>query len=106
MKFIFPQNYNFKSKLFGFIDYSTVILNLVWGVIVFGIVFFLIPNITMKIGVFIILFCHLQNQKKILQKDLDKTVGKVYNKTNRKRSFRRKSDQGRSGQSRHCDVFL
>ena len=56
MKFIFPQNYNFKSKLFGFIDYSTVILNLVWGLIVFGIVFFLIPNITMKIGVFIILF--------------------------------------------------
>lgn len=56
MKFIFPQNYNFKSKLFGFIDYSTVILNLVWGLIVFGIVFFLIPNMTMKIGVFIILF--------------------------------------------------
>ena len=56
MKFIFPQNYNFKSKLLGFIDYSTVILNLVWGLIVFGIVFFLIPNITMKIGVFIILF--------------------------------------------------
>lgn len=56
MKFIFPQNYNFKSKLFGFIDYSTVILNLVWGLIVFGIVFFLIPNITMKIGIFIILF--------------------------------------------------
>ena len=56
MNFIFPQNYNFKSKLFGFIDYSTVILNLVWGLIVFGIVFFLIPNITMKIGIFIILF--------------------------------------------------
>ena len=56
MKFIFPQNYNFKINLFCFIDYSTVILNLVWGLIVFGIVFFLIPNITMKIGVFIILF--------------------------------------------------
>ena len=56
MKFIFPQNYNFKSKLFGFIDYSTVFLNLVWGAIVFAIVFFLIPNITMKIGIFIILF--------------------------------------------------
>ena len=56
MKFIFPQNYNFKSKLFGFIDYSTVILNLVWGLFVFSIVYFFIPNITMKIGVFIILF--------------------------------------------------
>lgn len=56
MKFIFPQNYNFKSKLFGFIDYSTVILNLVWGLFVFSIVYFFIPNITMKIEVFIILF--------------------------------------------------
>lgn len=56
MKFIFPQNYNFKSKLFGFIDYSTLILNLVWGLFVFSIVYFFIPNITMKIGVFIILF--------------------------------------------------
>ena len=24
MKFIFPQNYNFKNKLFGFLDYSTI----------------------------------------------------------------------------------
>ena len=32
MKFIFPQNYDFKSKLFGFIDYTTVILNIIWGV--------------------------------------------------------------------------
>ena len=30
MKFIFPQNYDFKNKLFGFIDYSTVIFNLIW----------------------------------------------------------------------------
>ena len=29
MKFIFPQNYDFKSKLFGLFDYSTIILNLV-----------------------------------------------------------------------------
>ena len=56
MKFIFPQNYNFKSKIFGFIDYSTVFLNLIWGAIVFCIVFFLIPSTTIKIGVFIILF--------------------------------------------------
>ncbi len=24
MKFIFPQNYNFKNKLFGVIEYSTI----------------------------------------------------------------------------------
>ena len=28
MKFIFPQNYNFKNKLFGFLDYSTIFFNL------------------------------------------------------------------------------
>lgn len=30
MKFIFPQNYNFNNKLFGFIDYSTAIFNIIW----------------------------------------------------------------------------
>ena len=34
MKFIFPQNYNFKNKLFGVIDYSTAILNLLWIVFI------------------------------------------------------------------------
>ena len=35
MKFIFPQNYNFKNKLFGVIEYSTIFLNLIWDLIVF-----------------------------------------------------------------------
>ena len=52
MKFIFPQNYDFKSKLFGFIDYTTVILNIIWGLIVY----FLIPKLTIRIGVFVVLF--------------------------------------------------
>ena len=56
MNFIFPQNYNFNSKLLGFIDYTTVILNIVWGLIVFAFVYFLIPNITLKVGIFIVLF--------------------------------------------------
>ena len=56
MKFIFPQNYNFNSKLLGFIDYSTVILNIIWGLTVFGFVYFFIPDITFKVGIFIILF--------------------------------------------------
>ena len=38
MKFIFPQNYNFNSKLFGFIDYSTAILNVVWCSFIFCLV--------------------------------------------------------------------
>ncbi len=56
MKFIFPQNYNFNSKFLGFIDYSTLILNILWGLFVFAIVYFMVPNITIKIGLFIILF--------------------------------------------------
>lgn len=56
MKFIFPQNYAFKNKLFGFIDYSTLILNLVWDAFVFCLLDFLIPNITIKLS-FLIVFC-------------------------------------------------
>ena len=36
MKFIFPQNYNFNSKLFGVLDYQTAILNFIcWLIIIF-----------------------------------------------------------------------
>lgn len=56
MKFIFPQNYNFDSKLLGFIDYTTVILNILWGFIIFLISYFIIPNITFKISFFIVFF--------------------------------------------------
>ena len=56
MKFIFPQNYNFNSKLLGFIDYTTLILNIIWGLLIFLFVYFCIPNITIKISIFIILF--------------------------------------------------
>ena len=56
MKFIFPQNYNFTNKLFGFIDYTTIILNIIWGLLIFSFVYFFIPNITLKIGLFIVFF--------------------------------------------------
>ena len=53
MKFIFPKNYDFKNKLFGIIDYSTVFINLIW----FGFVFILINlffhNLNIKIFLFI-----------------------------------------------------
>ena len=56
MKFIFPQNYNFNNKLLGFIDYSTLFLNIIWGLIIFLLVYFLIPTIFLKISIFIVLF--------------------------------------------------
>ena len=53
MTFIFPQNYNFSSKFLGFIDYTTIILNIIWATLVFVFVYFFIPNITFKISIFI-----------------------------------------------------
>ena len=38
MKFIIPQNYNFSSKLFGVIDYSTAFVNAVWYIFIFCII--------------------------------------------------------------------
>lgn len=54
MKFIFPQNYNFKSKLFGIIDYSTIFLNLFWDLFVFIFINFF-NNINIKIFLFLLL---------------------------------------------------
>lgn len=54
MKFIFPQNFNFKNKLFGFIDYSTLFLNIIWDSFIFCILDLIIKNISIKISCFII----------------------------------------------------
>ena len=41
MKFIFPQNYNFKNKLFGIIDYTNLFLNIIWNFFIYFIIKFL-----------------------------------------------------------------
>jgi len=56
MKFIFPQNYSFTHKFLGFIDYSTLILNILWCLFLYFIINFLPFLITIKIFIFIILF--------------------------------------------------
>lgn len=56
MKFIFPKNYDFSFKLFGFIDYSTVIVNIIYGLIVFIFLNLFLQSISMKIYLFILLF--------------------------------------------------
>lgn len=53
MNFIFPQNYNFKNKLFGILDYSTVIINIIWAVLLFQIVKITPFNLNVKISIFI-----------------------------------------------------
>ena len=49
MKFIIPQNYNFKIKIFGIIDYSTAFFNIIWYVIIFLIVNLIFKNWNIKI---------------------------------------------------------
>jgi len=56
MKFMIPQNYNRTNKLFGFINYSSAILFLLWAIFLFCIVNFIFKSLYIKIFVFII-FC-------------------------------------------------
>lgn len=53
MKFIFPQNYHFKNKILGIIDYTTAFVNLVWYVIVLILVNLIFDSINVKVFVFI-----------------------------------------------------
>lgn len=53
MKFIFPKNYNYNMKLFGFISYSTAIIDVVLGIIIFGIVNLIFKSMNLKIYFFI-----------------------------------------------------
>ena len=53
IKFIFPKNYNYKSKLFGNIDYSTAIINIIWYVIVFLILNSFSISFTLKLCIFV-----------------------------------------------------
>lgn len=56
MHFIFPENYNFKNKLFGIFDYTTVIINLLWGFFLFKISKIMPFSINVKISIFITLY--------------------------------------------------
>ena len=56
MKFIFPKNYDFKSKLFGFIDYSTAIIDGIIALVLYFISCILFDSIFYKIYFFISLF--------------------------------------------------
>lgn len=56
MKFIFPQNYDLKNKLFGIIDYSTAFVNLLWYSLIFLLVNLFFKSISLKIFIFVV-FC-------------------------------------------------
>ena len=56
MKFIFPQNYNLKNKFLGFLDYSTLFVNLIWIYLVFSISSLFSPSLYVHISI-VIIFC-------------------------------------------------
>ena len=56
MKFIVPQNYDFKNKLFGIIHYSNLVFVLIWSILIFSIINIIFQNIDIKIFLFISLF--------------------------------------------------
>lgn len=55
IQFIFPQNYNFKNKILGVIDYSTAFVNLLWYGIVFIFINVFFTNLSLKIFIFVVL---------------------------------------------------
>lgn len=54
MKFIFPQNYDFKNKILGFIDYTTAIIDAIWCVLIFVLMNLFNFSINLKIFIFIV----------------------------------------------------
>ena len=52
MNFIIPQNYKFKNKILGIIDYPTAIFNIVWNVIIYFFLKKLSTGIAIKIFIF------------------------------------------------------
>lgn len=53
MKFIFPQNYKFKTKILGLIDYQSAILTVIWGGLVYLILNIIFESLKLKIFLFI-----------------------------------------------------
>lgn len=49
MKFIFPRNYDFKTKLFGVFDYFTLIVNIIFDLFIFCLCNLIFTNINIKV---------------------------------------------------------
>lgn len=52
MTFIIPQNYKYKNRILGIIDYPTAILNIIWNLILYFIVKNIPVIVTTKIFIF------------------------------------------------------
>jgi hypothetical protein len=56
MKFLFPENYNFKNKLFGILDYPTAIFNVIYFLILLSLFNLLIKNINLKLFLLVLFY--------------------------------------------------
>lgn len=56
MKFIIPQNFDFKNKLWGIFDYYTLFFNIIWYISIFLFFNIIFSDWNIKIF-FIISFC-------------------------------------------------
>lgn len=56
MHFIFPKNYDFRPKIFGILDYSTAIIDVILGIIIYFLINIFVKNINIKINIFISLY--------------------------------------------------
>ena len=54
MKFIFPQNYKFNKKIFGFLDAQTAVVSALWGGFIYLIVNVVFKSLYIKIFLFIV----------------------------------------------------
>ena len=52
MHFIFPKNYNFRPKLFGFIEYTTAVIDIIIALFLYGFVNLIFTSINIKIYIF------------------------------------------------------
>ena len=52
MKFVFPRNYNFNTKLFGVIDYFTIIINIIFDFFIFSLSNLIFNNININFFMF------------------------------------------------------
>lgn len=56
MNFIFPKNYNFSFKFLGIFNYSAIIINIIYGIILFFVFSLLFRTFLIKFYLFIIFF--------------------------------------------------
>ena len=69
MKFIFPQNYNLKNKLFGIIDYSSLFVNIIWDLFIFCLINLIFKE-NSNVKIIAIKLCTNNNDKNVRSQDL------------------------------------